>query len=258
MFHFRRGAGFPFGIQWCFEGEGSGGGGGSNPEPPARTTTSDVLGRYSGDAIRMAERLSQLENDNYKLREKNREVRTEADGYKAKLPGEGSVILTAEQAKAWEVYQKLGKPEDVTRDLDAGRAAITKSVEYERREVLDKAATDLNFKPGLLKTLLQGKTVERREVDVQQQDGTTKKEPQYFFVSEANGQKTEKPLREYFKEQGDDVLNSLDAGEGNANGGAGSSNQNNGGTPWPAQGAGAGNVGYQPSNRYQHNIKKAE
>jgi hypothetical protein len=252
MFRFSRGAGFPLGIQWCFGGEGTGGAGGA--EPPARTTASDVLNRYSGDAIRMAERVSQLENDNFKLREKNRDANAENATLKTKLPGEGAVILTAEQAQAWEAYQKLGKPEDVTRDLDAGRAAITKSADYERRELLDTAAKDLNFKPGLLKTLMEGKTVERREVEVRQQDGTTKKEPQYFLVSEAGGQKTEKPLHDYFKEQGDDVLQSLDAGEG----GTSNVSTHAGGTPYPAQGAGQGKVGYEPKNRYQHNIKKAE
>jgi len=248
-----------------FEGEGGGGGGGgASDDPPARQNPADVAARYSGDAVRMASQIVELERDNYNLRSKNRDFKAEVETLKGKVPGEGAVVLTADQAKALEAYQKLGKPDELATQLEAGRTALAESDTFKKAIALEQAAKVANFKPGVLKLLGRDLNIEIREVEVQKEDGTTEKKVAAFVkLQDAAGAASEKPLRDYFKEQGEDVLSSLEAGEVQLNGSmhdAQAGAQSGGFTPYPAQGAGSpaekAGFGALAQNRYAHNIPK--
>lgn len=79
-----------------------------NTNPAAAFQT--LLEKNSNDGIKLA---STLFDENFQLREKNRDLRV-------KVPVDGSVVLTADEAKEWQAFQALGKKaEDVKKDLDS-------------------------------------------------------------------------------------------------------------------------------------------
>ena len=94
-----------------------GGGGGSDPAAAFQR----LLDQHKQDALSVA---SKLFDENFEYRRKNREM-------KEKLPAEGSVVLTGDDVKAWEVFKGLNmKPDEV-------KAAIEKvtKLESENREL---------------------------------------------------------------------------------------------------------------------------
>lgn len=243
---------FLLGMTMLFEAD-SGGGSGGNDDPPApRNAPSEVINRYGNDTIRMAEKVSELERDNYKLREQRRSLQAENETFKGKVPGEGALVLSKEQVKLWDEYNAFGKPEEVKTALESGKSAIAERDGFTRTATIDSAAKAAHFKPGLLKMLGRDLNIEVRETELQKEDGTTEKRPAAFVkLKDSAGVESETPLRDYFKAQGDDVLASLEAGEVNQNGAA-----PQGGTPFPAQAAGgAPNQNYKPTNRYAHHLK---
>lgn len=262
--------GLPFGVTWCLEGEGTGGGtgsgsgsgsGGSN-DPPHRETAASVVAQYNGDAIRLAGDLADARHDNFKLRDKNRDLQRDLEAAKTRVPGEGAVVLTPEQATQWAEFQKLTlKPADIATQLTAGQAAIKERDGLKHTATLEEAAKLANFKPGVLKLLAKDLPVSVREVDVPDAEGKTTKQPRAFVVGRNGEQETLTPLRDYFSAQGNDVLASLEAGKNstdNAQGAAqGAYNGYLGGTPYPPQGGGTNGVvnAGLPANRYAHNIK---
>lgn len=124
---------------------------------------SDVLNRYGQTAdslFKMAELLADAENKLYRLRETNRELR-------AKVPADGAVLMTPEDAAALEAYRTLGKPEDVQSKLSAAEGTSAKLAGLERTERFRAAAEAHEYRPGALVKLpsLIGKEIEAREVD---------------------------------------------------------------------------------------------
>jgi hypothetical protein len=254
-------------------GSGAGSGSGSGSENHGgRQNPADIVARYNGDAVRLASDLSASEARNYDLRDKNRDLRHEVETLKKQVPGEGTLVLTKEQAAQWEAFQKLNlKPDEITAQLAAGKTAIEENAAHKRATALEKAAKIANFKPGVLKLLGKDLNVEVREVEVTDAEGKITKVERAFVVSKDGDKETLTGLREFFKAQGEDVLASLEAGEGDysggysggyANGGANGGNAGGaGGVHYPAQGAGGGNPGqqkYQPKNRYAHNLPQKE
>jgi hypothetical protein len=94
-----------------------GGGGGQDPA----TAFQRLLEQNKQDALAVA---SKLFDENFEYRRKNREL-------KAKIPAEGSVVLSGDDAKAWDTFKSLNmKAEDV-------KAAIEKvgQLEKENKEL---------------------------------------------------------------------------------------------------------------------------
>ena len=74
----------------------------------------------------LIEQLVQVKADNHDLRRK--------------AAPEGSVILDAEQAKRWQAWEALGKPEDVTKSLEQAKKDREFVVRTERRQQLNAVA----------------------------------------------------------------------------------------------------------------------
>lgn len=81
------------------------------PSPPAPAPVVDVsegfkklLEKHNNDAVALA---AKLHDENHSYRQKNSSL-------KAKVPADGSLVLDADQAKAWTAYVSLGKPEEIT------------------------------------------------------------------------------------------------------------------------------------------------
>lgn len=265
--------------QWFCEVD-KGGGGSSAPTTPSalpREEPAELVARYGGDALRLAGDLVERERDNFALREKNRDLRRENETLKQAVP-EGALVLSGEQAEQWQAFSQLNLPvPEIRAQLTAGQSAITERDVLVRAATLEEAAKLAGFKPGVLRLLAKDLAIEVREDETTTGNDQTGKQRRAYVVSRdegsdnrGNGSETLTDLREYFRAQGEDVLSSLEVGEApySTNTWSGAANasapnphyshphSSQGGTPYPAQGAGGGAAGVpRPVNRYAHNMK---
>lgn len=126
-------------------------GGGRVVTPTPTPTPSDpgkgfeaLMAKHNSDALRVAEKLY---DDNHTLREKLRDTR-------GKVPADGSVVLSPDEAKAWSEYLKLGKAEDVKASLDQGKAATGELAKSKQAEFHQAVAETLGWKPSLTSDIL--------------------------------------------------------------------------------------------------------
>lgn len=97
------------GLAWF--GDGSG-----NPSPDAPPPQADPQAGFQ----RLVERQGStdaaaflLYQENYNYRERLRQAEQQLQDLQGRLPGEGSVVLSVEQAQTWQSYQALGQPDEV-------------------------------------------------------------------------------------------------------------------------------------------------
>ncbi len=119
--------------------EGNEGGGAGN-EGRQKEQGSDILARYNGDAVRVAEKLADALNDNYGLRRKRDDLQGEIKTLQANQKPEGATILTGDEAKIYEGYKPLGTPDEIKARLAAGDEASGKAKSLERDGTLRDAA----------------------------------------------------------------------------------------------------------------------
>lgn len=104
------------GVQVFYEGEGSGGGGGGETEAEKeRRNLDNLLAKKNGDGVALA---AQLLGENNNLREDKRKLKVTLSELQGKVPGEGMVLLSADDASAWNAYRELGTPAEL-------KAAVT-------------------------------------------------------------------------------------------------------------------------------------
>jgi hypothetical protein len=202
----------------CFENEGGQG---------QRRSSADVLQQYGNDAIRMADRVAELERDNYRYREQKRDLTDRVKALEGKQVPEGAVVLTGDDAQSWQAFSALGKPDEVKAKL-AERDTLATEVATTRRDgLLRDAAQAAGFKFSVLKdrvALAGDLPIEVREVD---ENGT--KVNRAFVKPQGGG---EKSLTDYAAEHWADYLPALTA----TGGGDGAGQQGNGaGQVFPRQ-----------------------
>jgi hypothetical protein len=139
---------------YAAEGGGSGTGDQGDDPPEGKVKPSDILARYgqtAESALRMAEKLAESENANYHLRDKNRTLRSERDDLKSKTPGDGTRVLSADEAKAFDAYLALGKPPaEIKQALEASGEATAKLTKLERDAQIRDAALAHGYSPAAL------------------------------------------------------------------------------------------------------------
>ena len=160
------------------------------PQGGEPSRASDMLDRYGRDALKLAEKLAEVQSDNYSLREKNRTLRQELKDTAAKAAPDGARVLTADEAKAYDAYLALGTPDALKGAQEAAesdRAALSGL----RRETAIRAAAEAHgYKPGLL-----GKVPSLNGKDVIVKDGAA-------FVDD-------QPLPDYLAAHDADFLDAL-------------------------------------------------
>ena len=127
-------------------------------------------------AVRLLEsKVNDLERDNKKYRDKLRDKTTELDELKKKVPAEGSVVLNAEDAKAWKGYQELGKLEDLKKTVTERDELKEKVAQQEHQTAAAEAATAAGYNvkallklPGTdkLKFEVKKEKVDNQDVDI--------------------------------------------------------------------------------------------
>ena len=118
--------------------EGNEGGGGN--EGRQKEQGSDILARYNGDVVRVAEKLAEALNDNYGLRRKRDDLQGEIKTLQANQKPEGATILTGDEAKIYEGYKPLGTPDEIKTKFDRLDTLATEVTTAKRDGTLRDAA----------------------------------------------------------------------------------------------------------------------
>lgn len=170
----------------------------------------------SADAVAL-----DLTRQNFKLREKNREL-------SSKLP-DGSVVIKDEDAKLLNQYRELGDPKDVRKALDAGKTSTAQAQALLREKVHAEAAELNGLKPTVFKTLAKDREI---VIEDEKADGKDSRVA-YVIGVDAKGQPTKTPLDKFVEKEWQEFLPSLKASRTPGTPPAGSFN-----TPPPIPGQG--------------------
>lgn len=163
---------------------------------------SQIMERYNGDAMRVAEKLADALGDNYGYREQLRTLKSEVETLKAKVVPDDAVVLTGDDKAHWQVYRELGKPDEVQARLGERDKLNDELTTLKRDELLRDAAQVAGYKFSVLKDRASGLNVELRDVT---EDGKTVKRA---VVKTESG---EQPLSEYAERHWGDYLPALRA-----------------------------------------------
>jgi hypothetical protein len=130
------------------EDDGGAGGGASK-----QTKITALKAKYNGDVERALDEMFEV---NARFEKKISKLTTELDTVKAKIPSDGSIVLTKEEAPLWESYKKLGTPDVLVpkAQLDDANAKIA-LIDTEKLNF--NAARELGFKGTVFHDLVQAK-----------------------------------------------------------------------------------------------------
>jgi hypothetical protein len=140
------------------------------------------------------------------LFQENREHRQRIRELEQRVPGEGAVVLSGDQAAAWQTYQGLGAPTDVQQRLTAAEQAQQELAGLRRAEQIRGVAEAAGYRPTVLERLAEGLTLELREEQV---EGQAARVPYVVTKSEQGEQRT--PLADYAQQHWADFLPALSA-----------------------------------------------
>ena len=171
-------------------------------ESSKRPRPSDLAAQYHNDAMRVSERLAEVLDDNYKLREKNRTLTADLATAKANTPADGARVLSKDEAALWEAYTALGAPDALKQQLATAEGAQAELTTLKRGELLRTAGEAAGYKPAVLAKLpsLAGKDLVVKDVEI---DG--KKAKQAFVVADDK----ERELTAYITEHDPEFLPAL-------------------------------------------------
>lgn len=165
----------------------------------------------------------ELETDLHRVRERSREVPADA------------VVLTGDDARAWEAYRGLGKPDEVTRALDTAKADRAWRSERESADHIGQMAAAVGYNARLLTLALNERPdakLELREVTVSEGGREVKKSVPHVVVGTGDAAKAE-PLTAFATREFPDLpFTATASGAGNGTPSAGRT-----GSTTPAGGA---------------------
>lgn len=162
---------------------GQGGGNGARRE----LSNEDLITQYGSadaaltklrkDRAKMRRRLETMQNqgrvtiDSAELQSEVHELERVNEDLLKRVPPDGAVVLSAADAKAWEAYRALGKPDEVKTKLEQGEKDASEAATLRDTTQTAEMGAALGWKPDVLRELKQAKGVhlEMREVEV---DGT--------------------------------------------------------------------------------------
>lgn len=137
-----------------------------------RPKPSELLERYNGDAMRMAERLADVTDDNAKYRERVQTLQAQVKQLTERQVPDNARVLTGDEVSAYEAYQALGKPDELKQQLDEGATARTEVASLRRDATLREVAQVAGYKLSVLKQLLPDREF---QIDDVTEDGKTVK-----------------------------------------------------------------------------------
>lgn len=194
----------------------AGGSGGTKPEKPISQIVAAMIARHGSAETALG--VLAGENRDYRARHRRDQESLAA----VKAPVEGSVVLTPEQAKDWEAYQKLGKPADVTATVAKVTEVEGKLKEREVQDLMTEVAGRVGYKPSVLSDRVKADNlhVEQRDVQVSDGKGGNKVEKLPYVRPADKADATPVLLTEYATKNWVDYLPSLKADAANGRQGA--------------------------------------
>lgn len=169
-----------------------------------KTRASDVLEQYGRDALRLAEKLADVQSDNYRLREERRGLKQQLTEAHGKVPAVDTKVLTKDESDQYAAYLALGKPDALKQAIDANGTATAELATLKREKQITKAAEAAGYKASVLTTLAG-------DLDIQVEPV---KDSAPLVVVVKDGTKT--ALADYAKENWADFLPALEAKQGTA------------------------------------------
>lgn len=194
---------------------------------------------------------AQLMADNHVLREDKRRLKEERDALAAKMPTEGALVLTTDNAKLFNSLKAImeslpeaqRKPEEITRMLKEHADLSKKVTDLEKQQVAVQIAESEDWKVSVLMRLTKDMDLVMEDVDTEVDDEdnegkkkTVKQSRGFIQVRDASGTVTgKKAVRDELK----DFLPSLSKAETNGGGSEEEQPQSNeAGTPFVRQSQG--------------------
>jgi hypothetical protein len=196
-------------LRPCYEPDtGNPGGAGTGPSggnaagnPPAdpagggagdRQNVTGLLQRHNNDAMAV---IATLLSENHNLRDERRTLR-------GQLPAQGTVVLSGEQATAWQAYQQLGAVEALSAQLQGAQTAQAELASLRRESLLGRVQEVSGYKASVLGKL---PGADKLDFQIREVEKDGKKEP---TVVVKDGDK-ETPLADYAKTNWSDFLPAL-------------------------------------------------
>lgn len=172
-----------------------------------------------------------LMTDNFDLREKNRVLRGDNEALRSKVPAEGAVVLTGEDAKTYEAFVALKlKPADIAKLQTDFQALQGKVATAERKGSIAQAAKAEGYDETVLGTLVGDHELTIAPV-TEEVEGQNKAVDRAFIgIKDATGAVTKTRLSEYIEKNHAKFIPSLTVEEGES----GSESSVNG-TKYPRQ-----------------------
>lgn len=133
-----------------------------------------LLEKHNNDAARLSEKLF---DENFNYRSEIRQLKAQLADAAGKVPGDGAVVLTGDQAQAWTAYQALGKPEEIKQGLDERSQLQGKLTAQERAELLRGIAETTGYKASVLASLDRTAKVEGKSLEFTLRDQTIDGKP---------------------------------------------------------------------------------
>lgn len=125
----------------------------------------------------------------------------------ARLPPDGSVVLSGDDAKAWKHYRELGEPGDVRKAVAERDQFKAEAGTLRKKEVVREAAGLHGYRPAVLEKLAA--EVEVAVVDGKGKDGKPAKLAVVREPGPKEGETVETPLADYAAARWADFLPSL-------------------------------------------------
>lgn len=176
------------------------------------------LNKMNGDAMAFA---TQLFDENYQHRSEIRDL-------KKKVPGEGSVVLSKEEAASYEAFKALNlKPEEVKTKLESVSTLEGENATLKRKDTLRDVAGAAGFKLSVLED--RDRSIEGLEYilkDEKDKQGNARK------VAYVKHEGKEVPIEQFASEKWADYLPALQGGQATT-----PIKPGNGGDPPPAGGS---------------------
>ena len=165
------------------------------------------------------------------LADQQLDYRKDIRDLKSKLPKEGAVVLSPEDAKEFEAFRALGKkPKEIAALVTEHASLSTENADLKAEKVTAEAAALLEYKPSVLAKLAKTEGFRTEVRDEQDADGDPIRVP-YAVVGEGDEAKAT-PLSEFASSALSDFLPSLTA---STNGHGGKSTAPPAPAPVPAQ-----------------------
>jgi hypothetical protein len=155
------------------------------------------------DATQLAQ---QLFTENFTLREDKRKLNSRLEAAQGKVPADGALVLTADEAKAWTAIKELSlSPDEIKAKLQSSSESEKELSSLKRKDLMREVGDVEGYKPTVLSTLIAANIpVQIKEIE---KDG--KKHRAAFVTVKENGADKEVALSDYVQTNHADFLPAL-------------------------------------------------